>query len=298
MKRPAKRPRATTAADRTFALVTPEGVDLRLKVAGYVERCSALALDGMIIVAILAGFTVIIGLAMFGAGKLGVEIGSWGLEVPAVIWMLGFFALRNFYFIFFELRPVAATPGKRIMRLRVATRSGGRLTADAVFARNALREIEIYLPLLLLFMRGHGPDGGLIALGVIWSGVFALFPLFNTYRLRLGDLAAGTMVIKTPEQRLRRDLTDVGLSADITFTDSQLDAYGIKELQVLEQVLRQNDRRALAEVSQRIRKKIGWNEPLGVADAAFLKAYYEALRGRLETRLLFGHRRVDKFDKP
>ena len=35
-----------------------------------------------------------------------------------------------------------------------------------------------------------------------------------------------------------------------------------------------------------------------ISDGAFLDAYYVALRGRLEQRLLFGRRRKDKFDAP
>ena len=65
---------------------------------------------------------------------------------------------------------------------------------------------------------------------------------------------------------------------------------------MLEDVLRLQDQRTLAAVSERIRRKIGWTEPLADGDAAFLGAYYAALRGRLESRMLFGHRRKDKFD--
>jgi hypothetical protein len=67
---------------------------------------------------------------------------------------------------------------------------------------------------------------------------------------------------------------------------------------VLEDVLRRADRRAIAEVSTRIRAKIGWAAPLEVSDRTFLNAYYTGLRARLETRMLFGHRRADKFDRP
>ncbi len=44
--------------------------------------------------------------------------------------------LRTFWFIGFELGARAATPGKRLMGIRVVARDGGRLTADAVVARN------------------------------------------------------------------------------------------------------------------------------------------------------------------
>jgi uncharacterized RDD family membrane protein YckC len=213
-----------------------------------------------------------------------------------VVWILGAFLLRNFYFIGFELRPGAATPGKRAMGLRVIARDGGRLTADAVFARNAMRELEVFLPATFLFARGAGVDGWLILLGVVWSGVFLVFPLFNHDRLRLGDLAAGTLVIQAPKKKLLPDLS-AAPTGDLVFSRAQLDAYGIKELYVLEDVLRLADRRTMAAVSERIRKKIGWAAPLEVSDQAFLAAYYAGLRGRLESRLLFGHRRKDKFDK-
>ncbi len=129
-----------------------------------------------------------------------------------------------------------------------------------------------------------------------------LFPLFNRDRLRLGDLAggAGTMVIKAPRRVLRPDLAQDGqaMVGGPTFTEAQLDAYGVKELHVLENVLRGGDRRTVAEVATRIRAKIGWDAPLEVSDRAFLNAYYAGLRARLEGRLLFGHRRADKFDRP
>jgi hypothetical protein len=47
-------------------------------------------------------------------------------------------------------------------------------------------------------------------------------------------------------------------------------------------------------VAARIRKKIGYQ--LNVPDGEFLSAYYIALRGRLESRLLFGRRRRDKYE--
>src|SRR3546814_1427191 len=53
-------------------------------------------------------------------------------DITQVVWMLGAFLLRTFWFIGFELGSRAATPGKRLMGIRVVARDGGRLTADAV----------------------------------------------------------------------------------------------------------------------------------------------------------------------
>ena len=273
-------------------LVTPEGVDLRLRVGAYAERFAAMLLDFLILGAVLVGFSI---LALIVASATRV---SWMNEVLFIAWMLGMFVGRNFYFFWFEARPRAATPGKRAMGLRVIAADGGQLTADAVFARNAMREVEVFLPLAFFATRGEGVDAALISLGAIWSGVFVIFPLFNRDRRRLGDLAAGTMVVKAPKRLLQPDLADSERSASrgLAFTPVQLDAYGIKELHVLEDVIRAADRKAMAEVAARIRVKIAWDGATDIADRTFLNAYYAALRGRLESRLLFGRRRKDKFD--
>ena len=290
-QRPVSSPHDIARAEREF--VTPEGVDLRLKLGEVSDRAAALVIDLLIIVAALVVFTLL-GLAIaWGAG-------SQIPEMVAVVWLLGFFLLRNFYFTGFELRPGAAAPGKRVMKLRVIARNGGRLTADAVFARNALRELELFLPLGFLASGGEGVDGWVTSLGLLWSLVFLLFPLFNRDRLRAGDLIAGTMVVRAPKVVLAPDLAREGVStlAELSFTSPQLDAYGIKELQVLENVLRGSDRRTQAEVAKRIRARIGWTGGEATSDRAFLQAYYAALRGRLERQMLFGRRRADKFDKP
>jgi uncharacterized RDD family membrane protein YckC len=295
MKRPriVLRPASGTFGFGGRPFVTPEGVDLRLTVGSYTERLAAFILDLLILVAALVGFTIITGLAAWAAKSRLTG------EAAALIWLLGAFGLRNFYFIGFELRGGAATPGKRAMGLRVIARDGGRLTADAVFARNAMRELEIFLPASFIFARGAGVDAALITLGALWSLVFVVFPLFNRDRLRLGDIAAGTMVIKAPKTALRPDLLQDAPATvgGVAFTQAQLDAYGIRELHVLEQVLRRGERRAVAEVARRIRAKIAWDGPLDVADRSFLSAYYSALRGRLEAQALFGRRRRDKYDK-
>ena len=273
-------------------LVTPEGVDLRLKVGAYAERLLALLIDFAILFGSLAVFSLV-ALGVFWATKA-----TWGSEALGVVWLLGVFLGRNFYFLIFEIGPRAATPGKRAMGLRVAAADGGRLTADMVFARNAMREVEVFLPLTFFAAQGQGVDGALISLGALWSLVFVVFPLFNRDRRRMGDLVAGTMVVKAPKKVLQPDLADTERTAarGVVFTPAQLDAYGIKELHVLEDVIRAGDRKAMAEVAMRIRAKIGWEGPTDLPDRTFLNAYYAGLRGRLESRMLFGRRRRDKFD--
>ena len=67
--------------------------------------------------------------------------------------LLAFFLLRNFYFSWFECRWHGATPGKRLLGLRVIDAHGGTLTPEAVLARNLMREVELFLPLVALWRR-------------------------------------------------------------------------------------------------------------------------------------------------
>ena len=272
---------------RVRSLVTPEGLDLRLVLADAGERATAFLIDAAIIVGALVVVTlIIISVAFAFQGQ--------AMEPLGILWLFVFFGLRNAYFIAFELTPRAATPGKRMVGLRVASRDGRPLSADAIFARNAIREIEVYLPLTFLITQRGGVDGMIVLAGLVWSGVFALFPLFNRDRLRAGDLVAGTWVVHAPKRVLGADLAATP-AASITFTREALDAYGIRELSVREEVLRHKDATTMKAVAERIRAKIGATDSL--PDGEFLAAYYTALRGRLEQRLLFGRRKRDKFDR-
>ena len=104
-------------------------------------------------------------------------------------------------------------------------------------------------------------------------------------------------MLKAPRQVLLPDLTaeSTAQSSAFVFTDKQLDRYGVKELQVLETVLRQADGPTMEAVADRIRAKIEWTGTR-IYDQEFLSAYYAALRRRLEQRLLFGVRKADKND--
>jgi uncharacterized RDD family membrane protein YckC len=275
----------------TRALITPEGVDLRVRLAAVSERGIALVIDLTIIVGSLLALTLL-------AGSVLATMQLESLPIAQIIWLLGFFLLRNFYFTLFECSRRSATPGKRIMGLRVVARDGAALSADAVIARNAMRELELYIPLVFLVSRGEGIEAWIILAGIIWCCIFMFFPLFNRDRLRAGDLIAGTWVLKAPKQKMLPDLTsEKPAEAAFVFTTAQLDTYGVKELQVLESVLRVSEPTAMEAVAAQIRTKIGWTARANETDQDFLSAYYAALRRRLEQRLLLGVRKKDKHDK-
>jgi uncharacterized RDD family membrane protein YckC len=275
------------------SLVTPEGVDLGVRIATAGERAGAFIIDALIIVFAMVLFTMFLS---YVDGDGGME----SYSIVQIVWLIGFFVLRNFYFFFFELGARSATPGKRLFKIRVASRGGGLLRADAIFARNAMREVEVFLPLSFMFSGSTGVDGMIMLAGFIWTAIFIFFPMFNRDRLRAGDIIAGTWVVQTPRKALLSDLAtraEAQPPASAIFTAEQLDAYGIKELHVLEDVIRTNKPDAVALVADRIRKKIAWTKAAQESDGQFLRDYYAALRGHLESRLLMGVRRADKHDR-
>jgi len=282
---PASRPaRSPQGMRRSF--VTPEGVDLRLELGSAATRAGAFILDWLIIVLITVVATIgVITLGVAGATP----------EILAVIWLIGLFVLRFGWFTLFEMGTRGATPGKRLLGLRVIARDGARLTGAAVITRNAMREIEVFLPLSFLGQQTSqgAADGFLVLFALLWSGIFLLFPLFNRDRLRVGDLLAGTWVVHNVRHKLGADLAGSAAARPTrVFSDAALDLYGIYELQTLEDVLRNARPEAIATVAATIRRKAGIADDGD--DYGFLSDYYAALCARLERGMMLGRRRADK----
>ena len=267
------------------AFITPEGVDLQLELGSAGSRAGAFLIDFILMNLILVALT----LALLFMAVPGTQ------QFLAILWLIGFFILRNGWFSLFEMGSRGATPGKRLIGLRVVARDGARLTGAAVIARNAMREIEIFLPLSFLAQQTveGTADTFLVLFALIWSGIFLFFPLFNRDRLRVGDMVAGTWVVRAGKAPLSEDLVGSAHRSQRTFPESALSLYGIYELQTLEEVLRNEQPDAIVTVARAIREKAGL--PDDGDDYGFLSDYYAALCARLEAGLLVGRRRESKF---
>jgi uncharacterized RDD family membrane protein YckC len=310
---PASLPGNSQSNRRIRGILTPEGVELQVELADAGERAAAFLIDIAIMSAVIAVISIggLILLSQIDGMLAGRHLAGWVIAAGIIL----IFAIRTFYFSWFELRWSGRTPGKKMLGLRVIDRTGGPLLGQAVVARNLTREIEFFLPSALLLA---GPalatsQQWLHILLLIWLGIFVLMPLFNRDRLRVGDLIAGTWVIVAPKARLLPDLTaednrrwrrsTTGSVAHrgFDFTPQQLDIYGAYELQALEALLRRQDPAAGStrhEVAQRIIRRINWPDPLKIEDVdAFLDSFYAAQRRRLEGQMLFGIRRKDKHDR-
>jgi uncharacterized RDD family membrane protein YckC len=278
-------PGKVTRAERR--LLTPEGVPLRVELAEPGERIAAFLAD--IVISTLAGLLILL---------IGL-VASLGMQATLAAALFLSFLARNAYFIFFELRWAGQTPGKRLVGLRVIDRRGGPLRAGAIVARNLTREAEFFFPVqMLMTSRGWVWSPGQILPAAIWIGAMIAIFYFSPDRLRAGDLIGGTIVIAVPKRILAEDLATEQHSFEFTY--EQLQHYGVKELQVLEDVLRQphntDSARLRREISDRIQRRIGWTKPFtGREIENFLRDFYTAQRAFLESRKNLGDERADKF---
>jgi len=159
--------------DTVAAAETPEGIVLELHPAGLPARFFAFLLDWLIrLVAIFAVAIV--------AGMLG--------GVGMAFWLVFLFALEWFYPIAFELGRSGATPGKKMVGLKVVMDNGLPVTPAGSFARNLLRVAD-FLPF------GYG--------------IAIVSLLLRKDCKRLGDLAAATLVVHEPHPAPRVTLEQV-----------------------------------------------------------------------------------------
>jgi uncharacterized RDD family membrane protein YckC len=158
-----------------FHIETPELVSLGYQVADIGSRFMAALVDSILI--------AVIQVAVLGAtwavyaNTSGGSLTSW---LAAILGLVGF-ALFWGYYLLFEMIWNGQSPGKRWVGLRVIKDSGAPISFVDSAVRNLVRLID-FLPLYY---------------GI---GVVAMF--LNSQARRLGDLAAGTLVV-----RERKDVT-------------------------------------------------------------------------------------------
>ena len=149
-----------------------EGVEIRLRVAGPLLRILAFLIDLVIRLLILLVLSIIYGIS-------GLALGG---QVVTGLMLLTWFVVDWLYPVFFEAGKHGATPGKRMVGLRVVQLSGTPITFGQSVVRNFMRFVD-GLP--------------------TFNYIVGLVACFSTRRFqRLGDLAAGTVVVyhRAPKQ--------------------------------------------------------------------------------------------------
>ncbi len=192
---------------------TPEQIDVQLEVAGLGSRFVAQVIDWVLkwgLLALLALLVAVV-LSLLGAG---VERHFSSILLRALLVFFFYVFLLGFD-IYFELRHNGQTPGKKHAGIRVVREGGGPVDFQAVCVRNLLGMAD-FLP-------------SFYALG-------ALLILVTPRGQRLGDLAAGTVVIRerafTPPVDLDKEIDQLA-RPELTFTAEQLQACQAEDRHVL-----------------------------------------------------------------
>lgn len=149
-----------------LAIDTPENVILNAEIAGFGTRCLAAIFDYIIIFVIL----IVINALTFRATR-NIE----DFNTALIVFIITLFTVMTFYHLLFELFWNGRTPGKYFIKLRVVRANGLPLTATGALIRNLVRLFDFF---------------------PVFYGIGLIVMFANSKTQRLGDLAAGTIVIR------------------------------------------------------------------------------------------------------
>jgi uncharacterized RDD family membrane protein YckC len=256
---------------------TPELVDIQMPLAGIGSRFIALLVDSLIWFAGLLVLFVLLVLFPLNIATFSEKSAEWAFAI--IIFLI--FLLNWGYFTLFEAFWNGRTPGKRVARIRVIQRSGRAIGLIESMTRNLVRYIDMQ-------------PFALYAVGVI--AIFA-----TRQHQRLGDLAAGTLVVRdrVEEAPLWGDSGARTITAQIfapsapapephsaySFPADGISRLSPIDLEVLEGFFARRldmslpTRHALAErIAAAIQAKSGLMPPVGASVETFLEAIARQLR--------------------
>jgi uncharacterized membrane protein SpoIIM required for sporulation/uncharacterized RDD family membrane protein YckC len=197
---------------RRLAIETPEHVVLELELAGLGSRLAAAACDAAILFAIFLAMA----LGLSALPQRAESPGRWATLVAVLLVVVTFLLIWG-YFLLFEALSDGRTPGKRFMGIRVVMDTGHSVTFTAAAVRNLVRVVDAQ-PLFSY----------LVGLG---------FVLFHSQNKRLGDIVAGTVVVRDRPENLQL----AGVSADPARAAEPLEAgppeLADEEFRLLDQLL-------------------------------------------------------------
>ncbi len=162
-----------TLPEETLDIQTPENVAFGYQVAGIGSRFLATLLDTIIVVFLQVAVLIVLALIIniFDGSAFADQLSAWIIAIFGLIASLFCWG----YYVFFEMLWNGQSPGKRWVGLRVIRIDGTPITLSESLIRNLARLVD-FLP---------------AAYGI---GVITMF--IDKQSRRLGDLAAGTLVVQ------------------------------------------------------------------------------------------------------
>lgn len=171
-------------------VLTPESVEFVYELAGIGSRMLAAVIDHVMVLGLLLGvWAALLLISLVGCFATGGILLMLAGGPMLAVALLGSFAVYFGYFTYHEVRSNGQTPGKRIMDIRVIDDRGMNLDLFQALLRNLFRLVDM-MPFLVVV-----PGVSFMAVGLYAVG--GLAALFNPRHKRLGDWAAGTLVVRT-----------------------------------------------------------------------------------------------------
>ena len=180
-----------TPLDTTIEVVTPENIGFAYQLAGPFRRLPAYLLDLAIR---LGSFALLAFLILIFGGLAGFTFGT--SLAPSLLFafiIVMYFVQAWFYGVFFETYYNGRTPGKWAMGIRVIGDDGHPVSGMQALLRNLLRVADL-APLHTL--AAFDPENEYLKYIPVPTAIVGLAAMLLSRKMqRLGDIAAGTMVV-------------------------------------------------------------------------------------------------------
>jgi uncharacterized RDD family membrane protein YckC len=197
---------------------TPEQIDVDMELAGLGSRFLALLVD--VALKLIVTVVLILVVAILAAMMRLTEFARNPSYTVIALLVAALGTLWMAYGVFFEVRRNGQTPGKSVARIRAIRTRGAAVDFTAAGIRNLLTVVYL-IPVFYV--------------------IDAILILASPRSQRLGDFAAGTIVIRERAVDLGRDPEDALLayaSSDYVFTPAQLEPLTADDRTVLREFLR------------------------------------------------------------
>lgn len=197
--------------DEQYLVDTPENVIFAYDLAGIGSRFTAALIDTTLLILIFIVLGIISNLVGFTIGESSALTAFFALLSFAIFWG---------YYIIFEMVWNGQSPGKRVIKLRVVTSGGRPITFLASAIRNLIRIID-WLPVFY-------------AIGMITMFI-------DRRSRRLGDLAAGTLVVKERGHVTLDSLVATPMPAAATLTLANIETLDERDYTLVQEFLNRRE---------------------------------------------------------
>ncbi|MBB6273196.1 putative RDD family membrane protein YckC [Pedobacter cryoconitis] len=226
----------------TIKVNTSQQVDIDYPVAGLGERIAARMIDFGLLIGVLLVFVLFAGL-----------ITNPKTNVFFIGLMIIYAAAYVFYHLICEIFFNGQSPGKKLMKIKVVSLDGGQASIGQYFIRWLFRLVDFWL---------SGQVGGLLCVAL------------SEHKQRIGDLVAGTTVIKTVGRTTLEEIAFEPVEEEYIPVFANVHLLNDQEMELIHEVLATYYKTAHYELiyamADKIKMRLGISLPAGMHELAFL----------------------------